>query len=53
MRRVAVVAVTADIMPSTVDRCLSAGIDEVLRKPMSLADHERVLARWVGDKAAA
>ena len=51
--RVAVIALTADIMPSTVDRCLTAGVDEVLRKPMTLADHERVLARWIPENAQA
>lgn len=44
--RVSVVALTADILPTTLERCLEAGIDEVMRKPMSLRDHERVLARW-------
>jgi CheY-like chemotaxis protein len=45
--RVPVVALTADVLPSTLQRCIDAGFDEVMRKPMSLSDHEHVLARWV------
>lgn len=48
-RHMPIIALTADILPTTLARCHDAGVDEVMRKPMSLGDHERVLARWVAD----
>lgn len=46
--RLPVIGLTADVLPATVQRCRAAGMDEVLRKPMSLTEHRRVLARWLG-----
>ena len=50
-RRTPVVALTAAAMREDVDRCLAAGMDDVLAKPLREADLVNVVARWMdGDE---
>ena len=45
--RVPIVALTAHAMPGDRQRCLDAGMDDYLSKPMSQRDLDRMLQRWV------
>jgi len=42
-----IVAVTADAMPSDRDRCLQAGMNDYLAKPIELRRLSEVLAKWL------
>lgn len=44
--RTPVVAMTANVMPGDRDRCLAAGMDDYLSKPIEMAELQRVLARF-------
>ncbi|MEO6098082.1 MAG: ATP-binding protein [Fibrobacteria bacterium] len=43
----AIVAVTADVMADSRERCLAAGMDDVLTKPIVDEELERVLGKWL------
>jgi CheY-like chemotaxis protein len=42
-----IVAVTADVFKEDVDRCISAGMNEHIRKPLSLQEIINVLRRYL------
>ncbi len=42
-----IIAMTANAMPGDKERCLEAGMDDYLSKPIQLGDLEAVLKRWV------
>ncbi len=46
-RRTPIIAVTASAMKSDPQRCLAAGMDDYLAKPLSLSTVSEMLDRWV------
>jgi len=46
-RHTAVVAMTASALPEDRERCLAAGMDDYVSKPISVDDIKRVLAQWL------
>jgi PAS domain S-box-containing protein len=42
-----IIALTADVMSSTRERCLSEGMDDYLAKPLELPQLASVLAKWI------
>lgn len=46
-RRMPVIAMTANAMGGERERCLAAGMDDFITKPVSLPALEAVLARWL------
>lgn len=50
--RLPVLALTADVMPVEADRCREAGMDGILRKPVTLADLDAQLDRWTGGRTS-
>lgn len=48
VRHVPIVALTAGVMDGERERCLAAGMDEFLKKPVRLEDLDRALDQWVG-----
>jgi CheY-like chemotaxis protein len=46
-RQVAVVAMTADAMEGCRERCLDAGMDDYISKPVKLEELYGVLCRWL------
>jgi signal transduction histidine kinase/ligand-binding sensor domain-containing protein/CheY-like chemotaxis protein/HPt (histidine-containing phosphotransfer) domain-containing protein len=51
-RRVPIVALTAHDAQSYRERCIEAGMDDLLSKPYTLEDCAQLLHRWVGRSAA-
>lgn len=51
--RTPIVAMTANVMPGDRERCLQAGMDDYLAKPVSMPELHRVLARFASRPTAA
>ena len=48
-RHVPIIAVTANAMESDRERCLAAGMDDFVAKPVRAADIEAILGRWLAN----
>jgi CheY-like chemotaxis protein len=46
LARVPIVAMTANAMPGDRERCLEAGMDDYVAKPVRVKDLEEMLSRW-------
>jgi PAS domain S-box-containing protein len=46
-RRVPIIALTANVLASEAERCLAAGMDDHLGKPVALAQLRDALAQWL------
>ncbi len=46
-KRIPIIAITADAMKGAAARCLAAGMDDYLSKPMQLADLRVMLDKWL------
>ncbi|MDM8565416.1 response regulator [Candidatus Halobeggiatoa sp. HSG11] len=44
-----IIAFTADVMPSTQEHCLEAGMDDYLTKPIVLDELEKKLNKWLSE----
>jgi CheY-like chemotaxis protein len=49
-RRVTIIAMTAETMEGTRERCLAAGMDDYIAKPVRLEDMTEALKKWVAEK---
>jgi CheY-like chemotaxis protein/HPt (histidine-containing phosphotransfer) domain-containing protein len=52
-RHTAIVAMTANALDEDREKCLAAGMDDYLSKPIDLARLQAVLHRWLPDSASA
>jgi CheY-like chemotaxis protein/HPt (histidine-containing phosphotransfer) domain-containing protein len=52
-KRTPIVALTANAMMGTLERCLEAGMDDYLTKPLDISRLQDVLDRFIGEGAAA
>jgi CheY-like chemotaxis protein len=46
-RRLPIIALTADALPGTAQRCLDAGMDDYLSKPVSIDRLDAAVRRWL------
>jgi CheY-like chemotaxis protein len=49
-RHIPVIAVTAHAMKGDRERCLSAGMDDYISKPVNIETLREVIAKWISDE---
>ncbi len=50
--RLPIIAITANVLPRDTERCLKAGMNDFVAKPINISTLVRVLGRWLGERAA-
>ncbi len=50
-RHIPIIAITANVLQGEVQRCLAAGMDDFLPKPVELKKLEQMLLKWMPDTA--
>ena len=50
-RHTPIVGLTANALPGDRERCLAAGMDDYLSKPVSVEQLKNAISHWVGDEA--
>ena len=50
-RHTPIIAMTAAALPENRERCLAAGMDDYIAKPVLVGDVQSVLSRWLGGEA--
>jgi PAS domain S-box-containing protein len=48
--RIPIIATTASVMPEERERCLRAGMDDFIAKPIQLRDMRRVVTQWATER---
>jgi len=48
-----IIAMTANILPEQIQRCLEAGADDHVGKPINIGQLLEALSRWTGDEREA
>ncbi|MGH8531095.1 MAG: response regulator [Nevskiales bacterium] len=49
--RLPIIAITANVLPRDNERCLEAGMNDFVAKPINISTLIRVLGKWLGDPA--
>lgn len=51
LKYIPVIAITANVLPEDKEKCIKAGMDDFIAKPLDIKDFVRVLTKWTGSKS--